>query len=99
MAPAARSPNSIGRQVVLGTVGSLLELAPTGPDGIPGQARRLGHDIGAATSQGFGLTSGPLATQPLGHQRMELKVFGPYGFHSKRLIHTIQECKFDADDN
>src|SRR5262250_2053206 len=97
MAPTARSPNAIGSQVVLGPVGSVPEFAATGPDGIPGKARRLGHQTGAAPSQGFGLTSGPLATQSLGHQGMELTVFGPYSFYSQGLIHTIHECKFHAD--
>ena len=89
MASAARGPNSLGSQVIPGLVGPSLEFAPTGPDCGPGQAGSFGDDARAAASQGFSLTGGPLTAQSLSHQRMELVIFGPHGFHSQGLIHTI----------
>ena len=89
MASAARGPNSLGSQVIPGLVGPSLEFAPTGPDCGPGQAGSFGDDARAAASQGFSLTGGPLTAQSLSHQRMELVIFGPHGFYSQGLIHTI----------
>ena len=88
MASAARGPNSLGSQVIPGLVGPSLELCNQ-TSLWSGQAGSFGDDARAAASQGFSLTGGPLTAQSLSHQRMELVIFGPHGFHSQGLIHTI----------
>ena len=97
MASAARGPNSLGSQVIPGLVGPSLELRR------PDQIVVRDKPVASATMLGpprprefHSLDRWPIDAQLLSHQRMELVIFGPHGFHSRGLIHTIIECKTHA---
>src|SRR5512135_2174117 len=88
---------AFGREGVGGHVLGVPELAQAGPDGRPGQAGGLSDQRDAATLEGHGFASGPMASQPFVHQRPQQFKLAPHGFEGGVSVHAITLGNYHAN--